>query len=64
MIRALGAQIGENWRFAGNLIPTYPEMEKRADAADMTVLFFPCAVLIFCMCTHKLAKITVLQVLR
>ena len=37
------------------------EMEKRADAADASVLFFSFAVLIFWLYTHKLAKNTVLK---
>ena len=36
-------------------------MEKRADAADTSVLFFPLAVLIFQLYTRKLAKNTVLK---
>ena len=35
-----------------------PEMEKRADSADASVLFFPLAVLIFWLYTCKLAKST------
>ena len=30
------------------------EMEKRADGADASVLFFSLALLIFWLCTHKL----------
>ena len=35
---------------------TYTEMEKRADGADASVLFFSLAVLIFWLCTCKLDK--------
>ena len=35
-------------------------MEKGADTADTSMLFFPFSMLIFCLCTRKLARITVL----
>ena len=38
-------------------------MEKRADTADISVLFFSSTVLIFCLYTRKLAKDTVLLAL-
>ena len=40
-----------------------PEMEKRADTADISVLFFSLVVLIFWLYTRKLAKIAVLLAL-
>ena len=38
------------------ICPQAPEMEKRADAADASVLFFSLAVLICWLYTRKLAK--------
>ena len=39
------------------------EMEKRADSADISVLFFSLVVLIFWLYTRKLAKTAVLLAL-
>ena len=46
-----------------NVIADVPEMEKRADTTDISVLFFSLAVLIFWLYTRKLAKDAVLLAL-
>ena len=52
-----------NFKSLVRIFRPWAEMEKRADSADISVLFFSLVVLIFWLYTRKLAKTAVLLVL-